>query len=265
MSVDRDDDRDGRLSITDTRGARETNGIIPDRQIPPDRPPGADPGARADWPAGADSQTRADRSADYQARVDAAYRAHAIDQGCARVRETEQTTVTPALCHIESQDPTRHLAGLEFRLKDTDRLTEKVTGWMAADASLTPSDAFGQLKDAIRYTFAYSDDNYTNGVRADVDRLKTAGFEPIDLRNSWANDEYRGINSWWRAPDKGQVFEVQFHTQASFEAKQATHAAYEKIRDPATSQSEREEMQDFQRRVTAGIPVPRDAGSISIR
>jgi hypothetical protein len=39
--------------------------------------------------------------------VDAAYRAHAIDQGCARVRETEEVIVTPAMRRIEAEDPTR--------------------------------------------------------------------------------------------------------------------------------------------------------------
>ena len=33
-----------------------------------------------------------------------------------------------------------------------------------------------------------------------------------------------------REPETGQRFEVQFHTRASFEAKQLTHAAYERLR-----------------------------------
>jgi hypothetical protein len=57
----------------------------------------------------------------------------------------------------------------------------------------------------------------------------------VDRRNSWANEEYKGINSRWRVPNTGQLFEVQFHTQVSFEAKEETHWAYEKLRDPATT------------------------------
>ncbi len=66
----------------------------------------------------------------------------------------------------------------------------------------------------------------------------------------------------WRVPESSQVFEVQFHTHASFEAKQFTHGAYEKIRDPATPRGERDKLQDFQRQVSADIPVPRDVGDI---
>ena len=42
--------------------------------------------------------------------------------------------------------------------------------------------------------------------------------------------KYKGINSQWIEPDSGQRFEVQFHTRISFEAKQLTHPAYERLR-----------------------------------
>ncbi len=45
------------------------------------------------------------------------------------------------------------------------------------------------------------------------------------------HDEYRGINSQWRDSQTGHRFEVQFHTVPSFEAKQVTHGAYERLRD----------------------------------
>ena len=48
----------------------------------------------------------------------------------------------------------------------------------------------------------------------------------------WSDDKYKGINSQWIEPDSGQRFEVQFHTRISFEAKQLTHHAYERLRTP---------------------------------
>src|ERR1700751_3592953 len=53
----------------------------------------------------------------YRAAVDAQYRKHAIEQGCARVREIEENVVPPAMLRIESKDPYRHLVGLDHRLK----------------------------------------------------------------------------------------------------------------------------------------------------
>lgn len=194
--------------------------------------------------------------ADYRATVDEVYRKYAIDQGCARVREIEENVTTPAMRRIESEDPDRHLVGLEHRLKGEDRLSEKIGNWMDAEPTLTADEAFGMLKDSIRYTFAYHEDRYADGVEADCGRLQAEGFELVERRNSWSNDQYRGINSRWRDPDSGQLFEVQFHTEASFEAKQETHWAYEKLRSSSTTEAAQDELVEYQRRVTGRIEVP---------
>ena len=86
------------------------------------------------------------------------------------------------------------------------------------------------MPDAIRYTFQYREAHYTQGVWADIERLKDQGFELHKLKNSWSKEEYKGINSQWIEPDSGQRFEVQFHTRISFEAKQLTHDAYKLLR-----------------------------------
>jgi hypothetical protein len=205
---------------------------------------------------------RATYFAEYKKTVEAEYRAYAIDQGCDHVEKIEKEIVTPEMHRIEAEDPDRHLVGLDFRLKGRDRVEEKITRQMDSQPDLTYQDAFASLKDAIRYTFAYPGDRYSDGVKADVDRLKSSGFELTELRNSWTNEEYKGINSRWRAPGGGQLFEVQFHTQESFEAKQRTHPAYEKLRNPATPKAQRDEMEDFQHQVTSRIPVPRGATDI---
>jgi hypothetical protein len=207
---------------------------------------------------------RAEYYVEYRATVDAEYRAAAVDRGCDRVRETEQNLITPEMRRIEAEDPDRHLVGFEFRCKDKDRLTEKVTNWMRAQPDLTPDEAFRLVKDAIRYTFEYTDDNYAAGVHADCDRLEAAGFERVDRNNSWTDAEYKGINSRWREPESGFLFEVQFHTQASFEAKQLTHSAYERIRDTSTPPppSEVRELRSYQREVSAKTPIPPGAEDI---
>jgi hypothetical protein len=204
---------------------------------------------------------RAEVWAEYKKAVEIEYRTYAIDKGCDRVREVEKTVTTPAMERIEAEDPTRHLVGFEHRLKGTDRLTEKVAKMMD-ERGYSAEEAFGRVKDAIRYTFQYRDDSYAKGVRADCQRLKDSGFEPVDLTNTWEQEQYKGINSRWRVPDSGQMFEVQFHTEASFAGKQETHGAYQKLRSPETPKAEREELQQYQREVTARIPIPRGAVDI---
>jgi hypothetical protein len=198
----------------------------------------------------------------YRARVDGVFRAHAIDQAYDRVREIERGTVTPAMKRIEAKDPERRLAGLEHSLKGKDRLTEKVDNWMSAQADLTAADAIRLVKDAIRYTFVYDETAYSAGVRADCDRLESSGFTPVDRQNSWEADQYKGINSRWREPDSEMLFEVQFHTQESLDAKELTHPAYERIRDTKTPPDEVGRLKEYQHDVCAGITIPPEATEI---
>jgi hypothetical protein len=262
VRIDRSDDGDERPDAADAPGLRGADGGLDggaDRNAVPDRGTARDRGAAAEWhgagQGGDASAARVARNLEYRATVDAVFRAHAIDQGYARVKEIEEKTVTPAMRRIEAEDPDRHLAGLENRLKGKDRLAEKVTEAMT-ERSRTVNDAFATVKDAIRYTFCYPEDRYTEGVFADCERLERTGFDPVDRRNSWNAEEYKGINSRWRVPGDGQLFEVQFHTRASLDAKEETHWAYEKLRDPATVKAEQEALSRYQRDVTARISIP---------
>jgi hypothetical protein len=202
-----------------------------------------------------------ERAAEYRETVDGAYRAYAIDQAYERVAEVERRTVTPAMRGIEAEDPERHLAGLENRLKGKDRLAEKVLKTVN-ERGHSVEDAIRLIKDAVRYTFCYPEDRYTEGVRADCERLKSAGFEWVDRENSWAQEQYKGINSRWRAPQHGQLFEVQFHTEASLEAKEITHPAYEKLRVGVPTTAEQRDLEDYQKQITARVPVPPGATEI---
>jgi hypothetical protein len=197
----------------------------------------------------------------YRARVDAVFRAHAIDQAYDRVREIERNTVTPTMKRIEAEDPERRLAGLEHSLKGKDRLTEKVSK-MVNELGHSVDQAIGLVKDSIRYTFCYPEARYSDGVDADCERLQDAGYRLVDRENSWTAEQYKGINSRWREPESGQLFEVQFHTQASLDAKEETHWAYEKLRIGVPTPAEQRDLEDFQTRITARIPVPPGATDI---
>lgn len=202
------------------------------------------------WPSPEDAGSDGDRHLNPEASA-------AVEQGCSRIRDIAENIITPAMRAIESEDPDRHLIGLEHRLKGTERLKEKVASALEEQPDLTPRQALSAVPDAIRFTLSYTDGHYTVGVTADLERLTACGCELAKpLKNSWESDQYKGINSQWREPSTGQLFEVQFHTQASFEAKQLSHAAYERIRNPQTSDAELPELEDFQRKVCAEIPIP---------
>jgi hypothetical protein len=184
-----------------------------------------------------------------------------VEAECDRVTEREQEKTSPALRAIESQDPDRHLIGFEHRLKGHDRIKEKVCKTIK-ESNRSPEQAVSLVPDAIRYTFQYQEARYTQGVLADIVRLKDQGLELDKLKNSWSDEQYKGINSQWIEPDSGQRFEVQFHTRISFEAKQLTHGAYERLRSKQADMFEELVLEAFQKKVTAEVPVPPGADGI---
>ena len=98
-----------------------------------------------------------------------------IEAECDRIVEREQQKITPAMQDIESQDPNRHLAGFQHRLKDRDRIKEKVYE-MIKELGLSPDEAISVVPDAIRYTFQYEEAHYTQGVRDGYRAYKRARF-----------------------------------------------------------------------------------------
>ena len=184
-----------------------------------------------------------------------------VEAACDLIAEREQEKISPALRAIESQDPDRHLIGFDDRLKGRDRVKEKVSGMMK-ELRFSIDEAIGHVPDAIRYTFQYREAHYTQGVWADIERLKGQGFELQKLKNSWSDGQYKGVNSQWIEPDTGQRFEVQFHTRISFEAKQLTHDAYERLGTKQVDMFEELVLEAFQGKVTADVPVPPGATDI---
>jgi hypothetical protein len=172
-----------------------------------------------------------------------------------------QQKISPAMRDIESQDSTRHLVGFEHRLKDRDRIKEKLHDNLN-EYSLSLDEAVSFIPDTIRYTFQYEEVRYTQGVHADITRLEGQGFTLDKLKNSWSDDQYKGINSQWIERDTGQRFEVQFHTRISLEAKQLTHDAYARLRTLQTDKFEEMVLEAFQKKVSSEVPIPPGAAEI---
>jgi hypothetical protein len=184
-----------------------------------------------------------------------------VDAQCDRIADREREKITPAMREIESQDPDRHLVGLEDSRKGRDRIKEKVSDRME-EKNRTPEEAVSLIPDTLRYTFQYQESRYTQGVWAEMARMKERGLKMITCKNYWEAEEYKGINSQWIEPDTGQRFELQFHTRISFEAKQITHKAYERLRSGQPDEFEKMVLKAFQRKVSAEIPIPAGATDI---
>jgi hypothetical protein len=169
--------------------------------------------------------------------------------------------LTPAMRRIEAQlDHSRLAEGTErFALKHPDRFKEKLARLIERYPAADPIELVDSISDGIRYTLIFDFEYYTAGVVAGHAQLKLAGYELIETKPSWDSDQYKGINSQWRERSSDVRFEVQFHTEESWDAKQKTHVAYEKIQDPRTSVEEAERLREYQRQVTAEVPIPHGA------
>ena len=196
--------------------------------------------------------------------LDAASNAE-IDVGYARIREVGENVIVPAILRVAAEDPTRVLAGFDCRIKGVDRLKEKVSDRMRTKGR-SAVETLAQISDVVRFTFTYAETAYADGVRKDLERLGTVGFTQVERRNSWSSAQYKGINTQWLEPQSGVRFEVQFHTQASLEAKELTHEAYERIRSitEPTPETEREaeELEVFQSKANAQVPIPPDVSAV---
>jgi hypothetical protein len=184
-----------------------------------------------------------------------------VEAACDRIAEREREKITPAMRAVESQDPDRHLIGLDDCRKGRDRIKEKVYDTMT-EVNSSAEEAISIVPDAIRYTFQYRESRYTQGVWEDIGRLKEQGFELHSLWNAWSDDQYKGINSQWIEPTTGQRFEVQFHTRISYEAKQLTHDAYERLRTHPADKFEQMVLEAFQKKVAAEVPIPPGAADV---
>jgi hypothetical protein len=184
-----------------------------------------------------------------------------VEAACDRIAKREREMISPAMRRVESQDPDRHLVGFGYRLKGRERIKDIVCSRIRR-LGRSPEQAVSRVPDTIRYTFQYKEEHYARGVTADVTRLKEQGFRLSKLWNAWSGEQYKGINSRWVEPGSGQRFEVQFHTRVSFEAKQLTHKAYERLRTRQPDKFEQMVLEAFQKKVVADVPVPRGATDI---
>lgn len=178
----------------------------------------------------------------------------------ARVQRSEKG-LTEQVTAIEGENACGGwLEGLRFRLKGEDRLKEKIAEKIGHEPNRMPADVVQRMNDAIRYTFCFEITSYTDGYRDIKQRLEARDYSMVYSENHWSDDlEYKGINTRW-VTQGGQRFEVQFHTAESFHAKQqVTHRAYERLRNPLTTDVERQELRTFQRDVCCWLTVPEGA------
>jgi hypothetical protein len=159
------------------------------------------------------------------------------EQNAAVIRFHERAAAAEAVISRDMQRivdslPHGNTEGWDSRLKTLESLQDKAAGGLPQRGLTGPTidESLAKIRDGVRYTVVSDGSNYAETVRAAVQKLRDAGMEPVQWKNTWGGEGYHGINSIWRHPDTGMPFEVQFHTPQSFEAKTVTHGLYADVR-----------------------------------
>jgi hypothetical protein len=202
---------------------------------------------------------QADRLTAEQVRI--AVRAHGqcrLAEGRSVFGSYGESGLTPTMRRIEEQLDHGELAPKteRYALKSLDRFQEKLANLIADEPDKSAEEHAVEIHDGVRYTFLFNHDTYTQDLAAASKRLEAEGFIMTVRKNTWGNDEYKGINTRWIDPESSLLFEIQFHTQKSWDAKQQSHDAYEKINRLETPESEKERLRDYQREISAAVPHP---------
>lgn len=136
--------------------------------------------------------------------------------------------------------------GLEHRLKTKRSIARKIHA-LSIEHGISYQEAARGLKDTIRYTSVNDDKNYVNGYFKTKASLESKGYKELrcinyfDMYNKGLA-KHKAVQSIFQDPD-GHMFELQFQTPASQEAKNKKVPLYEKIRTPGISDSERKHLE----------------------
>lgn len=147
----------------------------------------------------------------------------------------EARKIEPAVTRAVTGAVSAHggqMYGLEYRVKGEGSLTRKIKS-VVQETGMSPEEVGRtQIRDAVRYTALFDNDNYLKGATAVQQSLKDQGWEQYDhqFKNYWKpGDAYDGYNCVF-VNDKGFKIELQFHTPQSIQTKEKSHALYEKAR-----------------------------------
>jgi len=156
-----------------------------------------------------------------------------------------------------AQNNGAELQGLEYRIKTPSSTYEKM---QEREDAMDIKD----MNDVIRYTEIYSADKLAEGTNASLEDLKSKGYEVDRVKNTWdeENATYRGVNVVLKDPE-GQTFELQFHTQESFDLKNGElHKLYEERRTMADDDPRAVEIDEKMTELSSKLERPKDIDEV---
>ena len=179
----------------------------------------------------------------------------------AKKREPEITkTVTSSAEKAGSK-----MYGLEHKLKTEESIKRKIDT-DSEEKDISVGEAAASIKDTIRYTTIASDNSFVDSYEKFKSNMSDNGYKEVRCKNYFdlynqGKVKHKSVQSVFETPD-GHVFEVQFHTPASQEAKDKKIPIYEERRKPGLSKERQMELEREMEKLAEKVPEPRDISRI---
>ena len=155
------------------------------------------------------------------------------------------------------------MVGLENKFKAESSLARKLVD--RATVNSKPVQKISKnLNDVLRYTFVLPFEVYSEALGQTIELLQNSGYEVPQKRiwNAWQtvgmrfDRGYRGVNITVIS-SQNQMFELQFHTEASFRLKAETHSLYEELREFGISKQRETELIEKLKEAARGLERPK--------
>lgn len=151
--------------------------------------------------------------------------------------------------------------GLENRLKTKESISRKIDKKLKEN-NRSVSKSANDIKDAVRFTTISSEDSFVSSYEKFKSDLERKGYKETRCKNYWdlykqGKVKHKSVQSNFATKD-GYEFEVQFHTEASQDAKTKKIPIYEERRQVGISKSRAKELERQMIDLALKVPDPKD-------
>lgn len=192
------------------------------------------------------------------------YRANKHAEGLYYKAKSVEPRITKDIQSVVASTSAK-MYGLEHRLKTKESLQRKIET-DAFNDNISLNDSASKVKDAVRYTALSPDKDFTKNYFKIKRNLENKGYSEVRCKNYFdlydkGVVKHKSVQSVFRDPT-GYLFELQFQTNASQNAKNRKVPLYEEARKPGISKERLSRLETEMVKLADSVPTPADVYKI---
>lgn len=195
-----------------------------------------------------------------RARYEVSHTSKKLAESISKVALTKEPKITKDVTSAIKQSGSDSY-GLEHRLKTKESIQRKIDT-DSEEKRITTDDAAKGIKDAVRYTAVSNTNNFVNSYFKIKRELEKKGYSEVRCRNYFemylkGEVKHKSVQSVFEDKD-GYLFEIQFQTPESQQAKDLKTPIYEERRKPGLSSQRKKELELQMTNLMDPVPIPED-------